>query len=153
MKDWVTEEAETELNSPDKNFQLSNNRPPSSPAHLMPRWQSAHGTRLSLTEQQIYSRSIVREVLRTRKMSLRQSNTRLSGTTSTECIMGLSSTLSHCSLSHQNSTLTRFRQATSCIPQFVRPKVAYVQRSPSHQHCNCRLQPHQKHQKNPKSPY
>lgn len=71
MKDLVGEEAETDVNSPDKNFRLSGSRPATSAGHLVARWHSADGERLSVTEQQLYSRGLVREVLRTRKAWLR----------------------------------------------------------------------------------
>jgi hypothetical protein len=59
MKDWVGE-AETDVNSPHKQFQISAKRTPAARNHLL---GGGQGGKLSVTEQQLYSRGIVREVL------------------------------------------------------------------------------------------
>jgi hypothetical protein len=66
MKDFMNEDIETDANSPDKRWLLSAHRPTPSQHHLLPQWPSEQAGRLSITDQELYSRGIIREVMRTR---------------------------------------------------------------------------------------
>lgn len=136
MKDFMAEEVETDANSPDKRFTLSRNRPSPSLPHNLHDSHAARNSKLSLTEQSLYSRGIVREVMRTRNALPMQTSTKLSSTTSTASIMTLPSTPLPNPTSQLNSSFSPFRPRTSFILRSARPKVHLSARSPSHQQCN-----------------
>ena len=122
----MAEEVETSANSPCKVFRQTEH-----PTHLS---HQQHSPRLSLTDQEIYSRGIVREVMHKRTPPSTQTNTEQSDTTSTASPLISRSMPRPNHPSRQDCSFHPFRPPTGSTPQPARPKVTKPTLSPPHQH-------------------